>query len=309
MKKTLPFAIALGCILLFIGCITTGSSVRTTFFQATEVNAHDSASQWVKPFNYYNEESKAYYSFNNDLRNIYFSFKTLDKGTQLKILQTGLELWIDTSGRNSDMIGIVFPARRAYKQAFKKDTAIKNPPYTTDLNRAKIQFVKGEKLLQLTGFRPPIGGITPFKNDFGIEASVNWDSTNTSIMVVRAKIPLNTFYKYKLNLRDSNKVFGFTIKTSGLPYEGAANNAASRGAGGIGGSGLSIGMGMGMGGIGMGMGMGGMGIGMGGMGMGMGGMGYGGMGYGAPMGGYGRGTPQYSVPPSTLKTRFKLRTQ
>ena len=307
MKKTLSLALALGCIFQFLGCITTGSSVRTTFFQPVEVNAHDSASQWVKPFNYYNDEAKAYYSFNNDLRNIYFSFKTLDKGTQLKILQTGLELWIDTAGRNSDMIGIVFPARRTYKQAFKKDTAIKKPPYTTDLNRAKIQFVKGEKLLQLTGFRPPIGGITPFRNDFGIEASVNWDSTNTAMMVVRAKIPLNTFYKYKLNLRDSNKVFGFTIKTSGLPYEVGASNGASRGAGGIGGTSLSIGMGMGMGGFGMG----GMGVGMGGMGIGMGGMGYGGMngmGYGYPMG-YGRGAPQYSVPPSTLKTKFKLRTQ
>ena len=304
MKKTLPLAIALGYVLLFVSCITTGSSVRTTFFQPVEVNAHDSASQWVKPFNYYNEESKAYYSFNNDLRNIYFSFKTLDKGTQLKILQMGLELWIDTTGRNSEMIGLVFPARRAYKQAFKKDTALKNPPYTTDLNRTKIQYIKGEKLLQLTGFRPPIGGITPFKNDFGIEASVNWDSTNTAMMVVRAIIPLNTFYKYKLNPRDSNKIFGFTIKTSGLPFEVGTNNGGSRGASGVGGSGLSIGMGMGMGGMGFGMG----GMGMGGMGIGMGGMGMGGMGYGSPMGS-GRGTPQYSIPPSTLKTRFKLRTK
>ena len=297
MSKTFSFILTIIVVWTFTGCIAT--SVPSAFWQPQPVNALDSANQWFKPFYYYDDDMKAYFSVNNDLHALYFSFKTADKGTQLKVLQTGLAIWIDTSGHNREMIGIVVPARRSYKQANKKDTAFKHLAFTTDLNKAKIQFIKGEKLIHLTGFRPPIGGITPFKNDFGIDVSVNWDSTNSSLMIVRAVIPFNTFYKYKLSSHDSTKTFGFSIKTEGLPYAG--NGSGGNGGGGTGfGGGLSVGMGMGMG-------MGGIGFGTGGMGLGMGGMGMGGMGMGG-MGG-GRGAPQYAVPPTSIKTRFKLKTK
>ena len=66
--------------------------------------------------------------------------------------------------------------------------------------------------MQLTGFKPPIGGITPLQNEYGISANISWDSKG--IMNYQAIIPFNTFCKNALSESGSKRIFSVSIYTT-----------------------------------------------------------------------------------------------
>jgi hypothetical protein len=267
-------------------------------WQATSVTADGNAREWPVPLGFYDGETKLQYTYSNDLNNLYLCMKVVDEKTQVKIIRAGLQLWIDTIGRNRHQTGIFFPmgnpdaagsdSKNADSPSVNSgtedgSTRRRGGDHKTDIASLKRKFFAAPKEMQLTGFKPPLGGLTSMENNNDIKISINWDSTNT--LVYEAVIPFKTFYKKTLSLSDTTKILGITVTINGL--------TAPAGHGGGGG---------GMGGGGMGGG------GMGGGGMGGGGMGGGGRGGKGGGGGRSAGEANPLYETNTLKTQLKLST-
>jgi hypothetical protein len=179
----------------------------------------------------------------------------------MRILRSGIQFCIDTTGKYGDHTKILFPfAVMQKKNSSSTEDGYGNNQYgrqgrdqgmghrPESLNMLKKKFMDENKSMHLIGFKSPIGGTVPLPNDYGIKMDISWDSANT--MIYRATIPFVTFYKKELSGADSSKVFGISMELNGLPY--SQTPVGMRPRGGMGGGGFSVGMG-GMGGMGIGM--------------------------------------------------------
>jgi hypothetical protein len=271
------------------GLLVSCSSVTYhSLWQYPPLKADGIPDEWASPLKLYDSGSDYYYSVSNDLDRLYIRIKTKNKQTQAGILRNGIQFWIDTAGKNRELIGLQFPiAVKPRKNSGSSDIADYDEPAQnqqrqqrsiTDVASLMDKFNRNEKLMHLSGFKPPAGGVVPIPNDFGIEMGIGLDSTNT--MTYEASVPFATFFRSGLLNSDSTKIFGVSIEITGISGQEGS------------GMGSPAGFGPGMGGLGMGMGMG-----MGGMGFGM----------SVPLGGRGGfGNPGNSYGSTKKKMKIKL---
>src|ERR1035437_9320957 len=266
MKKIINKKTIAVCLTLFIlvSC-THYVYIARSPWQSNTIVVDGKPTEWPTPLKYYDDKSKLQYAVTNDKENLYLCIKATEEQTQIKILRAGLQIWIDTTGKNEHRVGVLFPMANA-KQRFdqpqtpKETNAEENqgerkPRKKQDINVLRGNFLKEYKEMQLSGFNPPINGMNPIQSTYGIVVSVNWDTIG--IMTYEAVIPFKTFYKDAVSLSDSLKCMGISIVLNALPSPSGGGGHSGGGGGGHGG---------GMGGGGMGAG------GMGGRGMGGGGM-------------------------------------
>jgi hypothetical protein len=241
-------------------CVSCNNAVYKGLWQSQPLQVKSSSPEPSNSYKFYDGEIGLYYTISNDLDNLYISIKTNSQQTQTRILRSGLQICIDTSGKYNEQTKIVFPfaVMQKKKDASNDDSYVNRQSSgrgrgqsmgskPESLISLKNKFRDGNKLMHLIGFKTPIGGIVTLPNDYGIKMNITWDSSNA--MIYQASIPFVTFYKKSLLTTDSSKVFAITMNLTGLPTP-----AGMRPIGGMGGSGMSMGMG-GMGGMGMGFGM------------------------------------------------------
>ncbi|MFI5163833.1 MAG: hypothetical protein ACHQHP_01150 [Bacteroidia bacterium] len=222
-------------------------------WQKTPVKVDAKINDWEIPLRLYDDATKLNYAVTNDADNLYLCMRASDVHVQMKIMQAGMQVWIDTTGKKKQKIGIFFPLSTGEKIRYDIPGATGSQNFETDDKREQLKmrgdFLASNKQMQLKGFKPPLAGTVPLHSEGGIELSINWDSTNT--LIYEAKIPLATFYKKSLSASDSEKVFsigiyvnGIEVKSSG-PGGGSGAGAmapATNGMGSIGGSGMASGM-------------------------------------------------------------------
>jgi hypothetical protein len=269
------------------------TSCSNALYKCTwQQNDFSKENHFKEPLKYYNPETKLEYNISNDNKNLYVCIKTNNNLSFAKIMISGLQIQIDTSGTKKTKMGILYPLPTDDSQ--NQLQAAHKPGEKQDRNEFRNQFLLKHDEMYITGFKPPINDNTiPLKNKYGIYVYFDWDSTNT--MVYKLEIPFKTFYKDSLTAKDSSKMFGISFTVNAIPRPEAAEPAADNNAS--------------MPGMGMRGGMGGM-NGMGGMRGGMGNMGAmgGGMGGGGHPGGNGsrgdnKGSPYES---NTFKLKVKF---
>jgi len=255
---------------VFVLAITLSSCFQgfySSTWQTQPVTADGNAKEWSVPLNYFDGDAKLQYTISNDMQNIYVCIKVADEKAQMKFIRAGVELWIDTTGKNKKQIGVLFPLSKGehFQRKKSEDGGGRSEGDHESGGSLKKKFFSEPREMELRGFKPPLGGITSLEIKNPVSVSINWDSLNT--LVYEAVIPFKTFYKDSLSLRDSVKIFGVNIVAKGFPAPEGGSQGASGGR-----SGGSMPGGGGMGGAG-GMGGGGM---RGGGGGGRGGRGGGG---------------------------------
>jgi hypothetical protein len=235
-------------------------------------------SEWPQPFRYYDGNTKLQFSIANDTANIYICLKLTDEQTQARLFKSGLNIWIDPRGKKRETVGVVFPIKaernpgesqpRHYAGADEMDPRVQH----NNINRLKEHVFMDQTTLRIKGFKDLPEQTLPLKNNYGIDASFNWDTFD--ILTIEYKIPIALTLGHSLSIGD-------TLKPVGIGFvEGTTESEhKSEGDEGVNESGNSSGMGHGMGGGGMGGG----GMSGGGMGGGMGGGGRGGGGRGGGM--------------------------
>jgi hypothetical protein len=231
-------------------------------WQNNKVTVDGKIPEWSNPLRFYNDKSKLNYTITNDRRNLYLCMKISDITAQIKILRGGMEFRMDTLGKKSFPIALIYPiANHQMTMRNRGETqAGRNPKERPEHSSMAQNLLIQAKELELVGFKSPLGGtLSLFNTSYGILAAMDVDSLG--IMYYEAVIPFRTFYKTELTAADSNKVFSYEIKVNALPApQSHEGGGGSRGMGGgsHGGMGMSGGGG-GMGGGHRGGGMGGSG--------------------------------------------------
>lgn len=226
--------------------VSCSSPLYNSVYQSVHVVADGKANEWSMPLDYFDSEAKIQYTFSNDRDNLYLCIKSADEQAQKKIINGGLQVWVDTTGKNKKQVGILFPVGNDEKKESREERKNTIPSL-------KRSFFNTPKEMLLTGFKSPLRGLTSVQanNDIGI--NLNWDSVNT--LTYEAIIPFKTFYKPVLALSDSLKVFGISVTINGLTppkdseFSAKEANSGMPG-GGAGGGGMPGARGMGGGGMG-----------------------------------------------------------
>ena len=222
-----------------------------SLWQGTPVTVDGDASEWQRPLAYYDADSKLSFTVSNDSTKLYLIVEAYDEAAQMKIVREGLQIWIDTSGGKGKDIGILYPVAamsgNAPKGTDNQSSGAGTGNYGSQPDYDRIaamhrNFLKSPGQIELKGFKPPIGGVLPLQNAFGIQTRINWDTIN-NILNWEAAIPMETFYRHALNHSDSLKTFGITFSVNGIDHS-SHKKSADDNAGGYtpsGGSGMGAG--------------------------------------------------------------------
>jgi hypothetical protein len=251
------------CLVLLILCLFTSCLPKvydSLDWQSNKVTVDGKITEWPNPLRFYNDKSKINYTITNDRRNLYICMKIADITAQIKVLRGGMEFRIDTLGKTSFPVALIYPiANHQMTMRNRGETQTgRNPREKPEPSSLAQNLLIQAKDLELVGFKPPLGGLLSlFNTSYGILAAMDIDSLG--IMYYEAVIPFRTFYKDELTVADTNRVFAYEIKVNAVPApqsQGGGSRGGGGGAhGGMGGGGFGGGMGGhhggGMGGGGM----------------------------------------------------------
>lgn len=250
-----------------LSCSTTkkvSTPEPSIIWQAKPVTIDGVNSEWSLPYTYMDSKAKIEYTFSNDRENLYITMKSGDKATQMRILNGGMNVWIDLSGKKTKTTGISFP--------LQSTTPMKAPSHdNTDpedasgpQKRAALMLknaVDNARDYSLKGFNSCEGTfLIKQGNSCGIETKIGLNETDD--LVWEAKVPFKSFYKEAIGPEDVAKTISICFDIKGLKKPDMASAGGGRGGGGGGmrgggGGGMRGGGGGGMRGGGRGGGMGG----------------------------------------------------
>jgi hypothetical protein len=231
MKKIAPYLI-ITC--LFVSC--THALYNSSSWQGKPVTVDGHLTEWPNPLRFYDQESGLSYSISNDRYNLYFCCSIPGEILQTKILRSGLEFAIDTLGKKTFGVGIMYPIGNIPD---RNPGTENNPNSRSAANGGfagrsayKLKLLSEAREVEITGFKPNLGkklSLSP-PNNTGISAAINFDERG--IMNYEAVIPFSTFYKNELTPSDSNTIFNYQIKIKPDTRSNGEGNGGNRTGGG-----------------------------------------------------------------------------
>jgi hypothetical protein len=218
MKSFPSCLLPLTIVLLLSSCSKT---VYYTTWQNTAVKADGVPNEWTLPLRYFDVKSKLQYSISNDADNLYLCIRATDEATQMKIIRAGLQFWVDTTVKEKQHFGLLYPLafNGLRKSRSEADSGFSRMPeaYEQGGKRVKSRFDKEPKQMQLIGFNISANGFTSLENPYGILANIDWDSFG--IMTYEAAVPLRTIYRKESFQPDSIKSLTISIIVPGISLQ------------------------------------------------------------------------------------------
>jgi hypothetical protein len=199
-------------ILAFIPILLTSCSgryIERCIWQDKPLFTEGSYGIWPIP-NYYNNKTRLSYTVSNDQKNLYLCFKTTDEFTQMKILKSGMEVWIDTNGGKHQNIGILYPVQGIRKHLPPlPEQPVKG--VRPDKRLIKKRIIDENQFVKLIGFKNCNTTPLRLKDQQCLSLKMDIDSDNANTLVYRIVIPFASFFKENLKVTDSNVVFRFMV--------------------------------------------------------------------------------------------------
>jgi hypothetical protein len=257
-KKTFKRMIA-GMCLSMLSC--SPAVIYKSMWQSGPVTVDGKATEWQIPLQFYDAKTKLSFSISNDMANLYICIRATDETTELGILHTGMQLWIDTACKKNRQIGIQFPIvqreqgastdrhgsrQQGSEEVNSADEVAKSytdMPDTGKINRMHRHFSNSPKQMRIMGFNNVPDGLMELPSIYPINVSIGWD--NSGAMIYEASIPINTIYKRPFTIADSNKVLGLSFNVTVMPKRSSNTGHGGGMSGGMRGGGMGMGGGMG----------------------------------------------------------------
>src|SRR5664279_585498 len=177
--KNIKSEIALLASISLLFMFSCSKDVSNSLWHNKDIIQEKESGDLETPLRFYDPKSRLQYTFLNDNENLYICVKAMEDQSQLKIMRSGLQLWIDTTGRNKKSINVSYPLpgedTNGGLRQDKKQGGIK------DKNAFHNQFLLAHSDMMLTGFKPPMNGLIPLENKFGIAVNIRWDSIGTMV--------------------------------------------------------------------------------------------------------------------------------
>jgi hypothetical protein len=242
----------IGSIVFLLVSVSCSSKMYQASWQTKSVLADGDPTEWSLPLRYSDSESGLQYTVTNDETNLYICIRATEQPIQMKILSSGMEIWLDPSGKNKEAVCVNFPLPGKYGQ--KPINNGKNQEITKGGNPGRINLAEEYQLqkpqLTLSGFLPAYNGTFLTSDAKGIMAAIDWNEQN--FMTYEVAIPLNSFYNKDFNISKDNPVVGLKIKIDALAGQGNGSGKGGMQGGAPGGGGKHQGGGGGKGGGGTG---------------------------------------------------------
>jgi hypothetical protein len=256
LQRNLILGLFLIVVALFSGC-TPKQHIYKSSWQSTQVSIDCNINDWKLPLQFEDQTTKLNYSVSNDNNNLYICIQTDNDATVSGIIQRGLQLWLDTTGRKNHQVGIMCPIPQGkgyssdnngrHQRTRNSENGQQAPPDTVWQNQQYRLLMESIKQMHISGFKTVPDGLVNLHDTSGIQLCINL--YNYKVFVYEAAIPLKAFLKYPLLLSDSSRVIGISFNFTSMP-KGSSNRG--------GGGGFHPGFGIGMGMMGVMVGGGGM---------------------------------------------------
>ncbi|TAE45332.1 MAG: hypothetical protein EAZ89_21325, partial [Bacteroidetes bacterium] len=215
MKRlAIPAPQSLILTLLLCGSIwACKSSFEYALRQTTPVKADGLPTEWPVQSARYDSGTRLSWQFSNDRQNLYFCIRASDETAQMKLLRSGLSLWIDTRGGRSKETGITLPLPGPQAPLSSADMPM-NPGQRPDPAEMRRRFLERPLMIKITGFIPSVPEIIAADNTFGISAAINWD--NGGVLICEGAIPFDKF-KPDFGAADTVKAWSIGLELAALP--------------------------------------------------------------------------------------------
>ena len=147
----------------------------------------------------YDEDALTWYAVYNDDKNIYVHLAIKDSLQKRKLLQNGMELWVDSKGKKNKVTGILFPLGEKasmYPGGGNRNAAGGPPSFfgnnSNDNKNADsmlLQLMGKAKEAELKGFAGDVNGKQPLEKIQGFALAINMQHDT---LVYDAAIPLSS---------------------------------------------------------------------------------------------------------------------
>ena len=180
----------LPAIFLLLGCSRQPMASSAARFAATPPTTDGQPTEWADSLRY-DPASKLQYQVLNDGRTVYVRLKMADQGTQARVLQLGLTIWLDTTGRNQHQFGVRYPLggppppnqTAPDPNASLADRRARRALALTDLREMELLNYKGSREPTLTDAQSPLG----------VKAALGFNAQDD--LIYELAVPLRLLYR------------------------------------------------------------------------------------------------------------------
>jgi hypothetical protein len=121
-------------------------------YQDSPVTADGIPSEWKIPLRFTNAAYTMQFNVTNDDQNIYVAVSSFDDITQLRILRSGMTIYLDPKGKKNKDIGIHFPIRKAPDPGSYRSRGDGSTTTYQNQNNAQNRDTRKEELLLQSDF-------------------------------------------------------------------------------------------------------------------------------------------------------------
>lgn len=224
-------------IILLLVNSSCSPRVHQSLFWQPAPPSFDAPESWGR-ITGHDERSGIRYALSNDRDNLYVVLSTDDEATRIKMLRGGMQLLIDTLGRQEGHCSIMYPLRHetgfaagmrgtspggmpglpTQRVTGERPQGSGSRPAPREDAPGRTEMIRHLVGLQthvvIHGFKEQHTGRVRAMREEGIRVSLDLDSAGT--LYYRAIIPLYTFYRELVQPADTARVFGMEIKINGL---------------------------------------------------------------------------------------------
>lgn len=157
--------------------------------------------EWESSMFFFDKDAAISYAIANDSSALYYCIKIPDEKQQMKVLRTGMEIWIDPAGKKNKKTGIHFPLGNSQAPGGRNNDG--------KGKQEKLYYMVQLKQMELTGFKEGVNGFQgTMANNSGVKAMIKWDSLD--VLVYEARVPFSALND---DLGKSEQVsLGFIVK-------------------------------------------------------------------------------------------------
>jgi hypothetical protein len=221
-KNSISLLAITGAMLLIQSCSNSKETTsvadkkQPSYFSRTlSPHIDGKMNDWGDTLVFFDNNTKCIYSIANDSANLYIYIKATDRQQQMKMIQGGTEVWIDTKAKKNKSAGIIYPIGGGTMQM----PGSKNSQ--SDEKQMRQQLRSQMLTLELTGFKAAINGQHSVYSDMVVKAAIDWDTKEN--LIYELAIPLNTLLENPSG-QLQNISIGMVIKGMKMPEGMAGGN-------------------------------------------------------------------------------------
>jgi hypothetical protein len=162
----------------------------------------------------YDNSTKCIYAVANDDSALYIAIKASDRMQQMKIVQGGMEIWIDDQAKKKKTTGIKFPLGGGKMEMPSSGSSAGGQNAKEMAKQMRLQMKLKMLSMELTGFKEHLNGLQSVYSNVPVKAVIEWDDKDN--MIYELAIPFAALDQ-QVNADLNNISIGVFIK--GLKME------------------------------------------------------------------------------------------